>query len=169
MILQLKADGRCSGKYADELWPRADHLGDGQKGLVTALVKTEVFLVDWNAPPAPAPVGLEAWLLHKDTKVKTVHKVELKRRGLKQRGNKIVLSLLIRNHVASNLRGYKDEKGVFRVAAPEGYSGELPPAMGGTTDAPADCAGGADPAVDPGPMHEATEGTPADGAGGAAP
>ena len=129
MILQLKADGRCSGKYADELWPRANHLGDGQKGLVTALVKTEVFLVDWSAPPAATPVGLKAWLLHKDTKVKTVHKVELKRRGLAQTGNKKELSVRIYNHVALNLDGYMDkENGVFHVAAPKGYSGELPPA-----------------------------------------
>ena len=29
MVMLLKADGRCSGKYADELWPRLNWQAEG--------------------------------------------------------------------------------------------------------------------------------------------
>lgn len=155
MILQLKSDGRCSGDYADELWPRSDHLCAGQEGLVTALKKTEAYLASLHLPPAA--VGLKAWLSRKA--VKKVHRVELKRRKLPVSGKKEELSQRIFAHVASlrleGLEGYGsyvDDTGVSRAAAPEGYTGDLPVA-------------GEDAPVDGGDVPVAMEDAAADGAG----
>jgi hypothetical protein len=37
MVAQLKAYGRCSGQYADGLWPRLNWQAEGQKKLDEAL------------------------------------------------------------------------------------------------------------------------------------
>jgi hypothetical protein len=44
MILQMKETGSCTGEYSDQLWPRSNHLQEGQRGLEKALELTEAFL-----------------------------------------------------------------------------------------------------------------------------
>jgi hypothetical protein len=131
MVSQLRFDGRCSGDYADELWPRSDHLGDGQKGLVKALAVTVTYLAKEGAPPVPAPVGLEAWLTYSQTTLRTVHDVELQRRQLAKTGGKREKSLRIVAHVTAFPGGYMDNTGMHRDARPSGYDGDLPEEGGG--------------------------------------
>jgi hypothetical protein len=44
MAMLLKAGGRCSGKYADELWPRLNWQAEGQEQLAAALKDQGAFL-----------------------------------------------------------------------------------------------------------------------------
>ena len=60
MAMQLDADARCSGKYADELWPRVNWQAEGQEKLSAALKDQEAFLASRKWVPAAAPVGLLA-------------------------------------------------------------------------------------------------------------
>jgi hypothetical protein len=126
MVAQLKADGRCSGQYADELWPRLNWQADGQKKLDEALTETEAFLAnrDWM-PPAPM-VGLLAWLKHNKTTLTNVHAPECKRRGLSTAGGKAAVSERIVAHVVAHPLAFQVTDGKTYGARPLRYVGELP-------------------------------------------
>ena len=126
MVAQLKADGRCSGQYADKLWPRLNWQAGGQKKLDEALTETEAFLAnrDWM-PPAP-PVGLLAWLKHNKTTLTKVHAPECKRRGLCTAGGKAAVSERIVAHVVAHPLVFQGTDGKTYDARPLGYVGELP-------------------------------------------
>ena len=126
MVAQLKADGRCSGQYADKLRPRLNWQAVGQKKLDEALTETEAFLAnrDWM-PPAP-PVGLLAWLKHNKTTLTKVHAPECKRRGLSTAGGKTAVSERIVAHVVAHPLVFQGTDGKTYDARPLGYVGELP-------------------------------------------
>jgi hypothetical protein len=127
MIAQLVKDGRCSGKYADELWPRHDWQANGQAKLSAALEETEAFLANRDWMPAAAPVGLAAWLAHPKTTMPKVHNPECKRRGLLWTGLKANLSERIFAHVVAHPDGFVGaDDGQKHEARPAGFIGDLP-------------------------------------------
>jgi hypothetical protein len=132
MVMLLKADGRCSGKYADELWPRLNWQAEGQDKLAAALKDQEAFLASRKWVPAAAPVGLLGWLNDTAQTLTAVHKPECVRRGIAGPGLKGALSERIVAHVVAHPGGFV-YSGTEHEACPLGYRGDLP------TEAPLCC------------------------------
>ena len=106
MVMLLKADGRCSGKYADELWPRLNCQAEGQEKLAAALKDQEAFLASRKWVPAAAPVGLLGLLNATAQTLTAVHKPECVRRGIAEPGVKGALSERIVAHVVAHPGGF---------------------------------------------------------------
>jgi len=128
MLAQLDEAGKCSGDYADQLWPRCNHLKDGQEGLEKALLSTEDFHRQLLVPVVPTT--LLSWLNHTKTTVRKVHEVEFARRGLpanigsEKKGGK---SQRIFDHVTANPGGFAHaQTGLHCDARPIGFDGDLP-------------------------------------------
>lgn len=138
MITQLSDDGRCSGIYADQLWPRCNHLQEGQEGLEKALLLTEAFHEQLLAPAAPT--NLLLWLNSTKTTISKVHVFELARRGLaeirgEKKGGK---SQRIFDHVVANPGGFANaQTGVHCDTRPVGFVGDLPTGVVGVVAAAA--------------------------------